>query len=229
MRSRTKKRGVQGMLFGPGRGGKRLGAGRKPKGERAGVSHAARTKLVKRFPVHVTMRIADDLPSLRKPHTEESLRAVFCAMKPRPGFRIVHYSIQTNHVHLIVEAESTSALSRGMQALAIRMAQTLNRDWGRKGKVFGDRYHASILDSPRRVRNAIVYVLKNAWKHGRDVRGALDRYASGWCFQGWREKVKVNGVDDFEVPVEDPRTWLLRVGWRKHGRIGVFELPKSSP
>ena len=184
------------MLFGPGRGGKRLGAGRKPKGERAGVSHAARTKLTKRFPVHVTMRIADGLPSLRKPHTEESLRAVFCAMKPRPGFRIVHYSIQTNHVHLIVEAESTSALSRGMQALAIRMAQTLNRDWGRKGKVFGDRYHASILDSPRRVRNAIVYVLKNAWKHGRDVRGALDRYASGWCFTGWHEKAKGNGVNE---------------------------------
>ncbi|MCB9890972.1 MAG: transposase [Planctomycetes bacterium] len=155
MRSRTKKRGVQGMLFGPGRGGKRLGAGRKPKGERAGVSHAARTKLAKRFPVHVTMRIAAGLPSLRDPHTEQSLRAVFCAMKPRRGFRIVHYSIQTNHVHLIVEAESTTALSRGMQSSAIRMARRRSMRLG--PAVRSSAIATASISIALRVRNAIPY------------------------------------------------------------------------
>lgn len=214
----------QGLLpFRPGRGGKRAGAGRRPAGRKAGVAHATRAPLPRHCPAHVTLRLLEGLPSLRRIDVETELRDVFCAMKERSDFKIVHYSIQQNHLHFIVEAGGKEALSRGMQALCIRIAKRLNRIWQRRGTIFKDRYHAQILRTPRQVRNAIVYVLTNAWKHGCRIKAALDRFASGWCFDGFRENVTVRNADHVERPVEPPGTWLLRKGWRKHGLIRVEE------
>ena len=221
---RRKDRVAQEMLpFRPGRGGARKGAGRKPLGAKAGVTHSARASLPVYCPAHVTLRLLEGLPPLRRIAVETELRDVFCAMKERAGFKIVHYSIQSNHLHFIVEASGKEALSRGMQALSIRIAKRLNRIWERRGTIFKDRYHAQILRTPRQVRNAIVYVLSNAWKHGCRIKAVLDRFASGWCFDGWRETVKVRNADHVEAPVEPPGTWLLGKGWRKHGRIRITE------
>jgi hypothetical protein len=96
-------------------GGARRGAGRKPKGERAGVSHREREELAPRYPVHVTLRTREGLPSLRRDVTRRTLERAFAAGKERFGFRLIHYSIQSNHLHLIVEATDRRTLARGMQ------------------------------------------------------------------------------------------------------------------
>ena len=141
----------------------------------------------------------------------------------RFGFRLVHYSVQSNHLHLIVEAKDRRALSRGLQGLLVRIAKALNRLWGRKGSVFSDRYHDRILRTPREVRNALRYVLLNARRHG--ILGpSPDPYSSGRWFDGWRERLG-RLVLGREGPVARARTWLLAVGWRRHGRIGLAEVP----
>jgi hypothetical protein len=103
--------------------------------------------------------------------------------------RIVHFSIQTNHVHLIVEAKSTEALSRGMQGLLIRLAKRVNGYLGRTGKLFPDRYHAEVLSTPTQVRHALRYVLNNTRKHagsGRTFRpGWVDPCSTAAHFDGW--------------------------------------------
>ncbi len=122
-------------------GGKRRGAGRKPKGEKAGVSHAKRPKLAARFPVHVTVKLAQGLPSLRTPDGNTILRQAFAAGFARfADFRLVEYSIQRDHVHLIAESSDELALTTGMRGLTVRIARALNRLWGRKGRVFADRW-----------------------------------------------------------------------------------------
>ena len=122
-------------------GGKRKGAGRKPKGERAGVSHKTRTRFAARFPVHVTVRLRKGLPSLRRKRAWRVLRRCFAKGGERFGFRLIQYSVQSNHIHLIVETRNRRALSRGMAGLSIRIAKGLNRVWRRRGKVFADRFH----------------------------------------------------------------------------------------
>jgi len=140
----------------------------------------------------------------------------------RPGFRVVHYSVQTNHVHFLVEAGNRDLLSRWLGGLATRMARRLNRLWNRRGRVFADRYHDRILRTPREVRNALRYVLNNARKHGIFLRGDRpDPCSSGRWFDGWRDWLaRAPGS-----PLALARTWLLRVGWRRHGRIGLVERP----
>src|SRR5688572_2419802 len=154
------------FAFPNGWGGRRKGAGPKPRGARPGVSHRARAPLAARFPVEVTMRVKPGLPSLRGLREHAALRAAIVAGCERAGFRLVHYSVQSNHLHLIVEGSCRNGLSRGLQGLAIRMARALNRLWRRLGSVFADRYHDRILRSPREVWNALRYVLNNARKHG---------------------------------------------------------------
>src|SRR6202158_5910812 len=109
-------------------GGKRLGAGRKRKDgtTERGVPHLRRPPLASRHPVGVTLKVRPDVANLRAPASVSALRRSLESIRARSGFRVVHFSIQTNHVHLMVEAHDRVALSRGMQALQIRAARALN-------------------------------------------------------------------------------------------------------
>ena len=206
-------------------GGRRKGAGRKPKGDKAGVSHRSRAALASRFPVHVTTRLMRALPTLRSQGVYAVLCAAFAKGCERNGFRLVHYSVQGNHLHMIVEATDRACLSRGLQGLLIRIARALNRLWGRSGKVFADRYHDHILRTPREVRHALAYVLNNARRHGVRLAQEIDWFASGWWFDGWREKLTNRVASELARPVARARNWLLNVGWRRHGLIGHHEVP----
>jgi REP element-mobilizing transposase RayT len=205
-------------------GGAREGAGRKPKGDRAGVSHRTRAALAARFPVHVTIRRKKNLPLLRQSAEYQALRAAFTAGKDRFGFRLIHYSIQRDHLHFVVEARDRKALSRGLQGLLIRCAKALNRLWKRSGSVWADRYHDRILHTPREVRATLLYVLANAKHHGIRLREALDVFTSAWCFDGWRESFTVENAPP-AIPVAPAHTWLLTRGWRKRGLLSLYESP----
>ena len=219
-------------------GGFRTGSGRKPKGDKAGVPHSKRPPLPSRYPVHVTCRVAGDLPNLRKRKLYQKLRTVFYAMHDRPGFRIVHFSVQRNHLHLIVEAKGRTALSRGVQSFKIRFANEVN-DFlgrGRKGTVFADRYHSHVLKSPTETRNCIAYVILNGRRHGEDrghPRPELwkDPCSSAHQFRGWRQRGLDPPESELAGPAEPAGTWLLAHGWRRgrKGRIGVTELPGPWP
>jgi hypothetical protein len=128
-------------------------------------------------------------------------------------------------VHLLVEADTALRLVRGIQGLAIRVARTVNRALARTGRLWGDRYHAHTLTTPREVRNALVYVLNNFRKHIRVARG-IDPYSSAAWFTGWARACRT--VVE-RPPIVEPRTWLARVGWMRHGRIRMHEAPRGAP
>jgi len=206
-------------------GGPRRGAGRKPKGETALVSHGRRAVLANRYPVHVTTRLQGGLPRLRRKAEYRVLREAFAKGCARFGFRLVHYSVQNNHLHLLVEAKDRRALSRGMQGLLIRIAKRLNKLWARKGSVFGDHYHDRILKSPKEVRHALCYVLHNAKHHGHRIAQGVDTFTSGRWFDGWKENPEIVGLEDAGCPVAAAGTWLLARGWRRGRLVSVFESP----
>jgi REP element-mobilizing transposase RayT len=213
-------------------GGARKGAGRKPKADRAGVAHRQRSALATRHPAHVTLKLRPGLRPLRRQAERAAILAAFARGKDRFGFRLAHFTIQNDHLHLIAEADDRLALRRGLQGLAIRIARALNKLWSRRGKVFADRYHDRILTSPREVRNALVYVLGNGKHHaaaGRMVRvpQAIDIYSSAPWFDGFRERIVVRGIDTIEPPLAAARSWLLRLGWRRHGLLDIHELPAT--
>jgi REP element-mobilizing transposase RayT len=214
-------------------GGKRKGAGRKPRfpGRRR-VPHRSRPLLASRHPVHVTLTVDPSLPGLRSKKLYQVLEAAFRAGKEREGFRLVQYSVQPRHLHLIVEAQDARALSRGLQGLAIRLARRLNLALGRTGRVFVDRYFGTILRTPRQTRNALCYVLNNSRRHNRPrpnlriARGWIDDRSSGRWFHGWRGRGRDGGSKEVAEPaVAEARTWLLAVGWKRHGLISVDEVP----
>jgi putative transposase len=224
---RTKKAaGKQLELAFHQHGGPRKGSGRRPKHGVAGVSHLQRSALEVRHPVHVTMKLRSGLPRLRQKAEHATLRAAFTAGKDRFGFRLCHYAILNDQLHLVVEAAERAALRRGLQGLAIRIARALNKLWRRKGKVFADRYHDRVLKTPREVRNVLVYVFGNARKHAAEGRMVaapqpIDTFTSAPWFDGFRERIVVRGIEMVAQPIARTRTWLLSVGWRRHGLIAV--------
>jgi hypothetical protein len=121
------------------------------------------------------------------------LKHAFQAVNARNGFRVVHFSLQGNHVHFLVEAEGRTELSRGMQGLNVRMATALNRLMQRRGKVLADRYHAVILKTPTQTAHALHYVLNNRQHH-----------APGLYSADWRDPFA-----SANAPLVAPGTWLL--------------------
>jgi REP element-mobilizing transposase RayT len=146
-------------------GGRRKGAGRPPNGDEAMVSHLARPRFKKATPVHVTLRVNGSVPSLRGSRRFAIVRRCFADARGNLGLRLVEFSVLSNHLHLIVEADDNRALSRGMQGLNIRLAKALNKWLNRSGRVFADHYHSRLLLTPTEVANAIGYVLNNAAHH----------------------------------------------------------------
>jgi REP element-mobilizing transposase RayT len=186
------------------------------------VAHRARPIHDAHHPVHATLRAQRALPSLREPDVFPVLRRAL-AKASRGDFRLVAFSVQTDHVHLVVEAANGQALRRGLQGFSIRAARRLNAALGRRGPVWADRYHARPLSSPREVRHGLLYVLQNWKKHIPAVTG-LDPCSSAAWFSGFRDHI---AEPRFTSPVVPPRTWLAGVGWRRHGFIGLEERPAA--
>ena len=165
-KSRTDRAKGAVLPSSPGHGGRRAGAGRKPKGAQAGVPHRPREAVESRFPVHVTVKLRQGLPRLRSKREYTALHAACAAGGTGTAaaagvgdFRLRHHAVQDDHLHLLVEGRDRIALARGLQGLLIRIAKALNKSFCRHGKVFADRYHDRILKTPREVRAATRLVL----------------------------------------------------------------------
>jgi putative transposase len=223
-------------------GGARAGAGRRPNGSVAGVSHLRRPALARQHPVHVTLRVQRGLASLREQRVFVRVRESLARARERFGFRLVHFSVQRDHLHLVAEASDRRALARGVQGLSIRVARAVNRQLERKGRVFADRYHARALKTPRAVRMAVRYVLLNARKHERGrsslPSGFVDSRSSAPWFAGFSRPLGLTfGAHEaraaFEAssreaaPVVAARTWLLRAGLRRAGPFDIDDVPSG--
>lgn len=229
------KTAQQELTF-PKRGGKREGAGRKPNEPgKPRLRHAARPVVKARFPVHVTKRIRPGV-WLRRFELAKILASAFvhgCRMSVDGDleFRICQFSIQGNHIHLICEASSNNALARGVQGWSVRIARGLNGHTQRTGSVFDDRYHLVILRTPNQTRRALCYVLQNARRHRERMAPqfhGIDPFSSAWWFDGWKDDAWREGLGPPETrTVAEAQSWLLRVGWRRHGLIGITEVPPA--
>jgi hypothetical protein len=211
-------------------GGARKHAGRKPTGARLGALHRARPEHKPRFPVLAHWSLLPHVWNLRAGRCfKVLLRAFRTGCDRGDAFRLVHFTVQGNHLHLLVEAQQKRALANGLRALGIRAARALNAVMGRRGQVLA-RYHARALETPREAREALVYVLHNVKKHalqyGKPLpRGYVDPCTSAAWFDGWRERVALRR-EEGPPPVAPATTWLLTVGWRRHRLISVDEMPR---
>jgi len=240
--SRRRDAGPAQLVLFKKRGGKRRGAGRPPNGERAGSPHKKRPYLHARYPVHVVLRVVRAAGNLRRRCVYQAIREATLITALREDFRIVHLSIQRTHVHLLVEADGKGALARGMQGFQISAAKHLNAAISkgrpgprRRGTVFPDRYHAEIITSPTQAHHAIRYVLGNWRRHREDRKEPMSTWKVDWfssavMFPGWAEygdePFLWRGPDTYDpLIVYQPRTWLLREGWKKTGSISCRDVP----
>lgn len=185
-------------------GGRREGAGR-PRGRVSRhMPHVRRPEVSRHRPHHVTVRVTRSTFNLRSQRCFRPIREALAALRGRAGFRVVQFSVQHNHVHLILEARDRATLANGMRALLIRVAKGLNRVMGARGRRFADRYHEHVLRTPTEALNALRYVLGNRAVHLRRwgrAPGAGDAFCS-------------LSAEDL---VTAPGSWLLREGWARAG------------
>jgi REP element-mobilizing transposase RayT len=219
---------------------RKVGSGRKPTRRGTWVKHRPRPWHDGHHPVHVTLKVRRGIPNLRGFRLAKAIGAGLQLAassesskkrERRRTFRVIHFSIQPNHLHLIVEASSKTALARGMQGLASGLARRVNRKLHRHGSLFADRYHGHALKKPAEVRNAIVNVLKNYEKHpdpipdrGTEPTAGIDACSSARWFNGWAEST---APPPQPAPVAAPRTWLLVSGWKRSGLLLRHERPAA--
>lgn len=200
---------------------RRPGRKRSP---RASVPHEKRPAHKRWNPLHITVRANPAPWSLRSQMLTTALETAL-RLTVRPDFRLVEHSIQDDHLHLAVEADSADALARGMKSFLVRATRLLNKALGRaRGSVWKGRYHRTDLTTPRQVRNALVYILNNGRKHGVVSRTELviDACSSARWFGGWSIP---RNVREGPSPLQPATTALLRYLWQRHGKIHPLEMP----
>lgn len=205
--------------------------GPKPSGKRRDPRHRTRPEVSARCPVHVVLRVTREVGSLRTRHAYRAIRGAVARCAARDDYRVVHVSIQSSHVHLLVEADDKRALTLGMQGFAISAAKRLNRELRRRrGEVFPFRYHATPIETPTQARNTISYVLNNWRRHRADARAPwrIDPYSSADRFDGWARPHRYAPRAE-PLPVVRPTSWLLRDGWKRAGPIRLDEIPGPDP
>ena len=193
----------------------------------------------------MVLRVIGAVGNLRRRFTYRAIREATLTTARREDFRIVHVSIQRTHIHLLVEAQHKQALASGMQGFQISAAKHLNAAIShgkpgprRRGTVFPDRFHAEIITSPRQARHALSYVMNNWRKHQEDLRAPMsgwmvDWFSSAAMFPGWAEYGDApffwRAPPTYEpLVVYQPRTWLLREGWKVHGgTISYRDVPSA--
>jgi REP element-mobilizing transposase RayT len=179
-------------------------------------------------PAHITIRAAKGLPSLREQVMARAIGHVIRTMRGvREDFRIVEFSIQSNHVHLIVEADNGNALSSAIRSFEARVSKMLNHHVlrRRRGRVWGDRYFRVDLTSPRQARHALAYVLQNGQHHGVVPAGVKDPISSA----RWSERYVTRAeLPPDTSPTAPARTYMLRVLWERRwpGAISPAEVPR---
>ena len=178
--------------------------------------------------MHVTYRLERHVRALRDRDLYHVFRKVLGLYLGNPSFRIIHISIQTNHLHMICEAADRDALKSGLQGFASTCARRLNEKCGTNGKVFAFRYHETQITSPRQAHNAVTFVLNNWRRHHLDLLPTgihwcpVDPYSSGVSFTGWTKRVEVRLPAGYvPLPVSSPQTELLR----RLGRVDPFAYP----
>jgi hypothetical protein len=156
----------------------------------------------------------------------------------RFGFRLVHYSVQNTHLHLIGEAENERSVGRAMKGLGVRIARGLNALLGRRGTVIAERYHLRIVRDARQARRTLAYVLNNLRRHmaqsGRALpHDYLDECSSAAAFDGWAHGLRSctqecrarDPCKDLPLGVHPPTCRLLQNEWRAAGRIDPWTVP----
>ena len=161
------------------------------------VSHKSRPRFEKPTPVHVTVRVARHVWNLRSRRCFNAITACFAAACGQFGLRLIEFSVLGNHLHLILEADTNEALSRGMQGLNVRIAKALNRLMNARGRVLADHYHAQLLATPTQLVSAIAHVLGNSRTHYGE-QAERDPFSSVAC-----DRARLLCV---------PVSWLLRTG-----------------
>lgn len=225
-----------------GRGGAREGAGRKRKNDRTGpVAHRERAAHAARFPVHVTLRAIAGLASLRNERMLRTLHRHIARACER-GRRIVEFSLQEDHLHLIVEASGREAIARTIQGFASIVARAFNRLLGRKGRFWEERYHRHDLRTPTEVHRALGYVLQNFRKHVLADAGALarrmsflDPFSSAAWFDGWDDggREAARALADWLATrgltrcTAVARTFLLREGYKRISLVRGDHVPAA--
>ena len=194
--------------------------------------HRTREPVPALHPVHLTLKLVESpQDSFRLPEVRRAVDGVLAALHARRAdFRVIAYSIQHNHMHLMVEADGPASFASGVRALCIRLALRINRALGRKGALFLERHHRRVLPTPTEVHHAYRYVLLNRqrhlaqWGHPPPREPTLDEYSSADRFPGWREAVADPRPEEPSCVVP-PRTWLASVGWRKRGLLSALAVP----
>jgi REP element-mobilizing transposase RayT len=201
---------------------RRRGRPRKPD---AGRPHQRRAPVAPEHPHHVTVRVRKGTWNLRSQRCFKRIRRAFNKANERDHFRVVHYAVLGDHLHLIVEANDRRAMSNGVRALLISMARRLNRLMDQRGSRYRDRFHERALTTPSAVRTALRYVLTNAEKHyGHE---GIDPYSSGPWFPHWVDGVqRPRWTPCRAPPTAPPQSQLLCGGWRSAGQLIA---PRHSP
>ena len=130
---------------------------------------------------HVTHRCHNRSFLLKFARDREAYRTKLREGLNEYALSLFDYTVTSNHVHLLLEAERKSEVSAFMQKVAGEFARNYNRRKDRSNAFWGDNFHATLVEDGRYLFECLLYVELNM------VRCGVARHPRDWPWGGYHE------------------------------------------
>lgn len=162
-----------------------------------GIRHIAREIIKKSTSLHLTIKVRENKADIKNKQVLKILHYAIRRSRIK-GLRIIHYTLEYNHIHLLVEAADKQTVHQGMQSFGITFAKKINAIKRLKGTVYKHRYHLRKINSPRELKNVLYYIFNNGIHHKR-TSTVLDPYNTLPAFKSlkflyghWSNKIEAD-------------------------------------
>lgn len=131
--------------------------------------------------VHVTTHGIDDKNIYKNINEKKEIKKLILKNQEEFNINIIAYCIMNNHLHLLIKFKETENLSKYMHKVNMSYAIYYNKQHGRVGYVYKDRFHTQIIKDKTHLINAIIYI------HNNPVKAKICKCARKYEFSSYND------------------------------------------
>ncbi|MHB9294760.1 hypothetical protein PilKf_00487 [Pillotina sp. SPG140] len=130
------------------------------------------------YTYHVTFEINRWLMELKNPIIKALFIQIIAEAHRKYGFKLWNFCIMDNHIHFLITPDKDVSLSMIMKWIKMVFAIRWNKMHKTTGHVWGDRFHARVIENREDFLRVFRYINQNP------VKAGLVNQAKEWIFGG---------------------------------------------
>lgn len=147
------------------------------------------------MPYHIISRGNNREPVFQEKEDFERYLEICRRYKDQYEFKLYHWVLMNNHVHLLIETKEGSSLSKLMQGINLAYTIWFNRKKGKVGHLWQDRYKSALVERDNYLLECRRYIERNPLRAGL-VKDPMEYPWSSYKIYGYGKRDELTDRHD---------------------------------